>query len=64
MNTLTAVNLMLSLLIEAQKIGAVVGAAQAAGRSDLTPDEMREIVADADAARDRLAAAVAAAKVV
>lgn len=62
MNTAMALDLMLALLIQAQKIGAIVTAAQAQGRTDLTPQQWADVLADADAARSRLANAIEAAK--
>ena len=62
MKVVVALDLALHLLIEAQKISALVAHAQAQGRTDLTDGQLAEVLHDADTARTRLVAAIEAAK--
>jgi len=62
MNVSTALDLALHLLIEAQKISQIVAQAQQQGRTNLTDQQMADILADANSARARLAAAIQAAR--
>lgn len=57
-----AIDLLLALIENAQKIGALVQAAQAAGQTDLTPAQWATITGADDSAEAALTAAIAAAK--
>lgn len=63
MGTVTAaVDLLVALLSNAQKISQLIQAAQAAGQSTLTADQWAQITGADDSAEADLAAAIAAAK--
>jgi RNA:NAD 2'-phosphotransferase (TPT1/KptA family) len=61
MNALVALDLVISLMVRAQQIADLIRQAQAQGRN-LTDQELDAIVAENDAARARLAAAIARAR--
>lgn len=57
-----AVDLIVELLSQAQKISQLIQTAQAAGQTDLTPAQWAQITGSDDSAEAALAAAIAAAK--
>jgi len=59
-----AIDLLLELIANAQKIGAIIQAAQAAGSTTLTADQWSQIVGADDSAEAALTAAIARAKAV
>lgn len=60
-NILLAISLLLQVTEQAAKIGGLIQRAQAEGR-DPTVEELAELKSADDTARDRLAAAIAAAE--
>lgn len=57
-----AIDLLVELIAQAQKISSIVQTAQAAGSTTLTAEQWAQITADDDSAAAALAAAIAAAK--
>jgi len=57
-----AIDLLLELITNAQKIGAIIQTAQAAGSTTLTADQWSQIVGADDSAEAALTAAIAKAK--
>ena len=55
-----ALDLLISLLNQSQQISGIIAKAQAAGRTELTPDEWLTIIKSDDAARQKLIEAIAA----
>lgn len=62
MKVAVALNLAIELLIQAQKLSALAHAAQMKGKTELTAEEISQIVADRDAALARLDQAIAVAE--
>lgn len=62
MTPLDGINLVLNLLMQAQKVSALIMAAQNSGRYTLDADEIKAIRADRDQAFDELEAAIENAK--
>jgi len=58
MKVQVALNLAVELLIQAQKLSALVHAAQMKGKTDLTEEETAQLLSDRDAAFDRLDQAI------
>ena len=58
MNLLNAVDLMLNLLTQATRVGAVITRARAQGRDGLTDAEVDELTAENTKARDDLQSAI------
>lgn len=61
MNSLTAVNILLGLMVQQQKIATVLRTAQSEGR-DVTNEELDTLLADYDASSAALGAEIDAAK--
>lgn len=59
-----AVDLLVALLQNAQQISELIQSAQAAGQTELTPDQWASITGNDDSAEAALTAAIAAAKAV
>lgn len=58
MKAAAAIELALQLIDAAARLGQLVRQARAEGREDLTDDELQAVVADNDAARAQLVAAI------
>lgn len=58
MNVNTAIDLLLALMLNAQKISVLIAQARAEGREDLTAAELATLRAEDDAARAKLVAAI------
>lgn len=58
----TGLNLLTTLLAEAQKISGIIQAAQANGQTALTADQWSQIIGDDDSAEANLVAALTSAK--
>jgi hypothetical protein len=62
MNALAAIDVVLALISRATAISAMIGKAQAEGRTELSTEEWDQVISENDAAREALAAAIAKAK--
>jgi len=62
MTITAALELLLALLARSSEISALIAKANGEGRETFTPDEWATIIAADDAARERLAALIAAAR--
>lgn len=60
MNVLTAIDGLLILIGQAQKVSAIIAQARAEGRTELTAAETDQLSAESDAALSGLAAAIKA----
>lgn len=57
-----AIDLLVELLANAQKVSQIIQTAQAAGQVNLTPEQWASIIGSDDSASAALASAIAAAK--
>ena len=58
MNIATAIDLVLSLLSQAARVGSMISSARAEGRDSLSEEEVNELAAENDQARQELEDAI------
>lgn len=62
MNTVAAIDLVLALITRLHRVSQMLATARAAGQESLTDEQLDQLIAEDDAARDELRAAIARAK--